>query len=82
MQGRAIIIEDRVERLMALNYLMRKYQPEGGYGPYPEEKLALTCIVRIDIEDLSGKEDLGKGELREKALQALSGGDVLPIIIE
>jgi hypothetical protein len=82
LQGRAIIIEDRVERLMALDYLMRKYQPEGGYGPYPEEKLALTCIVRIDIEDLSGKENLGNGELREKALQALSGRDVLPIIIE
>lgn len=80
--GRAIIVDDRVERLLALDSLMSKYQPEGGYGPYPEDKLALACIVRIDIEELSGKEDLGKGELREKALQALRDGDALPIIID
>jgi nitroimidazol reductase NimA-like FMN-containing flavoprotein (pyridoxamine 5'-phosphate oxidase superfamily) len=82
VQGRAIIVEDRAERLLALDCLMRKYQPEAGYGPYPEEKLALTCIVRIDIEDTSGKEELGKGELREKVLQALTGGTVLPIVID
>jgi hypothetical protein len=82
VRGRAIIVEDRMERLSALDSLMRKYQPEGGYGPYREDKLALACIVRIDIEELSGKEDLGKGELREKALQALHGGNVLPIIID
>jgi nitroimidazol reductase NimA-like FMN-containing flavoprotein (pyridoxamine 5'-phosphate oxidase superfamily) len=82
VRGRAIIVEDPVERLLALDCLMAKYQPEGGYGPYPEEKLALTCIVRINIEDLSGKEDLGKGELREKVLQALKDGVALPIIID
>jgi hypothetical protein len=82
VRGRAIIVEDRMERLLALDSLMSKYQPEGGYGPYPEDKLAMTCIVRIDIEELSGKEDLGKGELREKALQALNGGNDLPIIID
>lgn len=82
VRGRAIIVEDPAERLLALDCLMAKYQPEGRYGPYPEEKLALTCIVRIDIEDLSGKEDLGKGELREKALHALAGGRALPIVID
>ena len=51
-RGRAIIVEDRAERLLALDALMSKYQPEGGYGAYPEEKLALTCIVRIDIEEM------------------------------
>jgi len=80
--GRATIVEDRAERLLGLDCLMAKYQPEGGYGPYPEDKLALTCIVRIDIEDISGKEDLGKGELREKALQALRDGAALPIVID
>lgn len=81
-RGRAIIVEDRAERLLALDCLMAKYQPEGVYGPYPEEKLALTCIVRIDIEDMSGKEELGKGELREKVLRALTDGTALPIIID
>ncbi len=80
-RGRAIIVEDRVERLLGLDCLMAKYQPEAGHRPYPEDKLALTCIVRIDIEEMSGKEDLGKGESREKVLQALTDGTVLPVII-
>ena len=81
-RGRAIIVEDRAERLLALDCLMAKYQPEAGCGSYPEDKLALTCIVRIDIEDMSGKEDLGKGESREKVLQALKAGVALPVIID
>jgi uncharacterized protein len=82
VRGRAKIVEERAERLLALDSLMRKYQPEGGYGPYPEEKLALTCIVRIDIEDMSGKEELGKDEAREQILLALQGKRELPIVME
>jgi uncharacterized protein len=82
VRGRAGIVEDGAERLLALESLMRKYQPDGGYGPYPEEKLALTCIVRIDIEHMSGKEDLGKDEAREQVLQALQGKRALPIVID
>ncbi len=81
-QGSAHIVEDRTERLLALDCLMAKYQPEGGYGDYPEEKLALTCIVRMDIEEMWGKEDLGKDEIREKALAALAGKLSLPITIQ
>jgi uncharacterized protein len=81
-RGRAAIVEEREEKLLALDALMRKYQPEGGYGSYPEEKLSLTCVVRIDIEDLSGKEELGKGELQEKALQALADRVPLPVVFE
>jgi uncharacterized protein len=82
VRGRAGIVEERAERLLAFDSLMRKYQPEGGYGPYPEEKLALTCIIRMDIEDLSGKEDLGKDEVREQILLALEEKRALPIVIE
>jgi nitroimidazol reductase NimA-like FMN-containing flavoprotein (pyridoxamine 5'-phosphate oxidase superfamily) len=81
-RGRAHIVEERAERLLALDSLMRKYQPEGGYGAYPEAKVELTCIVRIDIEDMSGKEELGKGETREKVLLALAEKVPLPFIIE
>lgn len=81
-RGRAVIVREREERLLALNLLMKKYQPEGGYGAFPEEKLALTCIVRIDIEDLSGKEDLGKGDLRVLALKSLEEEVTLPLTIE
>jgi len=57
IRGRASIVEEREERLAALKGLMEKYQPEGGYGGFPEEKLALTAIVRIGIDEMSGKED-------------------------
>jgi len=82
VRGRAQVVEAREERLRALDLLMAKYQPEGGYGPYPGEKLELTSIVRIDIEDLSGKEELGKGELRELALKLLNDGAALPVVLE
>jgi hypothetical protein len=59
--GRARLVEDRDERLLALTRLMEKYQPEGGYGPFPEEKLALTAVIRIDIVTVTGKRDLGEG---------------------
>jgi nitroimidazol reductase NimA-like FMN-containing flavoprotein (pyridoxamine 5'-phosphate oxidase superfamily) len=81
-RGRAAVVTDRGERLFALDLLMGKYQPDGGFGPYPEEKVALTCIVRIDIEDLSGKEDLGKGEMRELALRFLKEKGTPPLIIQ
>ena len=82
IRGRALIVSEREERLLALDLLMGKYQPEGGFGPYPEDKLALTCIVRIDIEDMSGKEDLGKDGIRETVLQAMTEKINMPFIIE
>lgn len=58
-KGHARIIQDPDERRAALRALMEKYQPEGGYGPFLEERLALTAVVRIDIEAMTGKQDLG-----------------------
>jgi nitroimidazol reductase NimA-like FMN-containing flavoprotein (pyridoxamine 5'-phosphate oxidase superfamily) len=67
IRGRASFVEDKEERLFALICLMNKYQPEGGYGDYPKDKLALTGVVRIDIEEMKGKEDLGKERSGERA---------------
>lgn len=82
IKGRAYIVEEKAERLAALRSLMIKYQPEGGYGDFPEDKLALTGVVRIDIEHMTGKEDLGKENLREAAWKALEGSEQLPIVLE
>jgi uncharacterized protein len=82
VKGRAHIITDTQEKVFALQLLMKKYQSEGGYGDFPVEKLAITGIVRIDIEEMTGKEDLGKGNLREAVLKALKDKARLPIIIE
>jgi uncharacterized protein len=82
IKGRAYAVEDPSEKLRGLELLMGKYQPEGGYGEFPEEKLKLTCVVRIDIEEMIGKEDLGKEQLKEAALKALEDKAALPIVLE
>jgi uncharacterized protein len=58
IKGRATIIAERAERIHALERLMKKYQPEGGYGDFLEEKLSVTGVVRIDIGEMKGKQDI------------------------
>lgn len=82
IKGKAYIVEDRNERIFGLKCLMEKYQPEGGYGDFLEEKLQITGVVRIDIEEMVGKEDLGKDKLKEVVLKALEDKVQLPIVIE
>ncbi len=82
IKGRARIIEDRDEKIFGLKCLMEKYQPGGGYGEFLEEKLQITGLVRIDIEEISGKEDIGMGRIRERVMRALEENETLPIIIE
>jgi nitroimidazol reductase NimA-like FMN-containing flavoprotein (pyridoxamine 5'-phosphate oxidase superfamily) len=56
IRGRASIVTDEAERLSAFSLLMEKYQPEGGYGDFLPDKLALTAVIRIDIEEMTGKQ--------------------------
>ncbi len=49
--GRALVVEDRETRLRASGFLMGEVSFEGGYGPFPEDKLALTAVVRTAIID-------------------------------
>jgi len=80
--GKAALVHDEIERRKALSELMRKYQPAGKYGAFLEAKLAITAVVRIDIETMTGKEDLGKGTLRERALAGPQAGTPLPAEME
>lgn len=82
IKGRATIVEDKEEKLLALKSLMAKYQPEGGYGDYSQDKTDKTGVVRIDMEETTGKEDLGSGKVKETVLKALSDGVSLPITVE
>lgn len=77
--GRAVLVTSEPERRRALAELMRKYQPGGGYGEFLEARLGVTAVVRIAIERMSGKEDLGKGALRERVQGALEAGAQLPV---
>jgi nitroimidazol reductase NimA-like FMN-containing flavoprotein (pyridoxamine 5'-phosphate oxidase superfamily) len=82
IKGKAHIVEDKDESLSALKGLMEKYQPEGGYGEFPEEKLQLTTVVSIDIEEMTGKEDLGKDHERETVLGLLKHKTPTPAVLE
>jgi len=65
IKGRAVMVEDRMDKIFVLKRLMEKYQPEGGYGDFPAEKLAITGIVRIDIDEMTGKQIYNSGRLYE-----------------
>ncbi|WP_298271508.1 pyridoxamine 5'-phosphate oxidase family protein [Geobacter sp.] len=82
IRGRARLVTEAAEKVLALDALMKKYEPGASFAPYREEKLAITGIVRIDVEEMVGKEELGKGEIREKTLALLAGGGPLPVVLE
>ena len=82
VRGRARLVTEPAEKVLALDALMRKHEPGVPFAPYREEKLAITGIVRIDVEEMVGKEELGKGEVRERALALLAGGQPLPAVLE
>lgn len=54
--GRASIVTDLEDRRRALDFLMAHYA-EGEFS-YPEKLVARTCIIRIDIDEMTGKASL------------------------
>lgn len=82
IRGRARLVTETAEKVLALDALMGKYEPGVSFAPYREDKLAITGIVRIDVEEMVGKEELGKGEVRDRALALLAGGQPLPAVLE
>ena len=82
VRGRARLIEIEKEKISALKLLMKKFQPDSDFDHFPEDNLKKTAVVRIDIENISGKEDLGEGRVRELALQALKNPEKLPVVID
>lgn len=52
--GRAILVDDAAEKRFALDRIMDHYRAQGPYA-YPDDILAKTAIIRIEIESLTGK---------------------------
>jgi nitroimidazol reductase NimA-like FMN-containing flavoprotein (pyridoxamine 5'-phosphate oxidase superfamily) len=52
--GRAAIVEILAEKRSALDRIMDHYGADGPFA-YPEETLARTAVIRIDIESVTGK---------------------------
>ena len=62
IKGKASIVSDKEEKTTALNGLMKKYQPEGGYEPIKPEMDVLDEVVVIKIvpKSLRGKYKIGQ----------------------
>ncbi len=52
--GRAILVDDPAEKRFALDRIMDHYRAQGPHA-YPDDVLAMTTIIRIEIENLRGK---------------------------
>jgi nitroimidazol reductase NimA-like FMN-containing flavoprotein (pyridoxamine 5'-phosphate oxidase superfamily) len=68
IKGRCVLVDDPAEKARALQALMDKYQPEGGFRPIdaadPRYAKALegVGVFRIDPESWSGKVKFGQNE--------------------
>ena len=62
MKGNASIVLDKEEKTIALNGLMEKYQPEGGYKPIKPDMDVLKGVevIKIVPESLRGKYKIGQ----------------------
>jgi nitroimidazol reductase NimA-like FMN-containing flavoprotein (pyridoxamine 5'-phosphate oxidase superfamily) len=59
IKGAASLVKGRGKKMMILERMMEKYQPEGSYGEFGAEALTQTAIIEISINEITGKENLG-----------------------
>ena len=62
IKGMASFVSDRDEKTLALNGLMKKYQPEGQYDPIKSDMRVLDAvsIIKITSQTLHGKYKIGQ----------------------
>ena len=67
IKGAAQIVEDRNEKVRALNGLMTKYQPEGRYQPLTSnmEVIDHTVIIKVIPKEMNGKYKIGQNMSRK-----------------
>ena len=90
IKGTGSIIIDRKEKTVALNALMEKYQPEGGYEPIsPEMKVVdEVAIIKVSPITMRGKYKVGQHldkrsrvELAKRILERKSPGSLNTLTI-
>ena len=62
IKGMGVTISDRKEKTLALNALMKKYQPEGGYEPIKPEMDVVdqVAIIKVIPKTMRGKYKIGQ----------------------
>ncbi len=73
IKGIGQIIDDRSEKTRALNGLIKKYQPEGGYEPIRPDMQVLdeVAIIKVTPESIRGKYKIGQ-DLRKDEREKLA----------
>ncbi len=62
IKGDATLVSDKKEKALALNKLMEKYQPEGGYEPVRQDMTVIdeVAIIKINPVSMRGKYKIGQ----------------------
>ena len=62
IKGVASFVSDRYEKTLALNGLMKKYQPEGQYDPIKSDMRVLDAVsvIKIISQTIHGKYKIGQ----------------------
>ena len=62
IKGESILVEDDAEKALALNEMMKKYQPEGHYEPLQNNDLVLdeVAVIKVVPKSIKGKYKIGQ----------------------
>ncbi len=62
IKGKGEIVDDKSEKTQALNGLLKKYQPEGGYEPIRSDMEVLdeVAIIKVTPDTIRGKYKIGQ----------------------
>ena len=71
IKGEANIINDVEEKVLALNGLMKKYQPEGNYEPMNKdmEVLDAVAVIKIIPNEMNGKYKIGQNMSKQERVE-------------
>jgi len=71
IKGIGKIIDDRSEKTRALNGLIKKYQPEGGYEPIKPDMDVLdeVAIIKVTPETIRGKYKIGQNLQKDERVK-------------
>ena len=71
IKGNCVIVEGKEEKVLALNGLMKKYQPEGGYEPMNSgmDVLNEVAVIKIIPNTMRGKYKIGQNLKHDEKLE-------------
>ena len=71
IKGEASMINENKEKVLALNALMKKYQPEGKYSPMKEdmEVLDAVAVIKIVPKEMNGKYKIGQNMSKKERVE-------------